>query len=251
MIRRILLWFLAVAVVGAGGAVAFLSFRSPDMRRPAPSVKVESTPERIARGELIFATAGCADCHSDTDTTHFGFPVKEGGLGKGKPIPELPGTIAAPNLTSDPETGAAPFTDGQLIRAIREGIGYDERVLFPMMPVTEYREMSDEDVQSVMAYIRTIPPIRNALPPSKVMFPVNLFIKSLPKVVESVPPPEPSRRGAYLAKINGCYFCHTPTERDQPVPAKAFSGGHVFSLAKDVRVVSANLTPDRATGLGT
>ncbi|MBM3787094.1 MAG: cytochrome c [Acidobacteria bacterium] len=250
MIRRVLLWFLAVAVLGIGGTVAFLSHRSPDMRT-APSIKVASTPERIARGELIFGTAGCADCHSETDPTRFGFPVKDGGLGKGKPIPELPGTIAAPNLTSDPETGAARFTDGQLIRAIREGIGYDDRVLFPMMPFTEYREMSDEDVQSVVAYIRTIPPIRNALPPSKVMFPVNLFIKSLPKVVESVPQPAHSGRGAYLAKVNGCYFCHTPTERDQPVPSKAFSGGHVFSLAKDVRVVSANLTPDRDTGLGT
>lgn len=252
MVWRILKWLVLVLVVTVGGGLAFLTMRSPDMR-PAPSIKVESTPERLARGKYLFAVDGCISCHSVTDDTRFGFPVAAGGLGKGKPFPELPGTIAAPNLTSDPETGAARFTDGQLIRAIREGIGHDNRVLFPMMPYSEYRELSDEDVQSLVAYIRTLPPIRNSQPPNKVMFPVNLFIKSMPKKVESVPPTDrsdPKAYGKYLTKVNGCYFCHTPFENNQSVESKAFSGGHVFELAKDARVVTANLTPDQETGLG-
>jgi hypothetical protein len=221
--------------------------------RVAPGIKVESTPERVARGKYLFGVCGCIACHSVTDETRFGFPVVEGGLGKGREMPGLPGTIAAPNLTSDPETGAGRFTDGQLIRAIREGIGHDDRVLFPMMPYAEYREMSDADVQSLVAFIRTLPPIRNPLPPSKVMFPVNLFIKSIPKTVESVPSidrSDPKKYGAYLTKVNGCYFCHTPFENNQLVTSKALAGGHVFELGKDARVLTANLTPDTETGIG-
>ncbi len=251
MVRRILLRVLGLIAVVIVGGLAFLSLRSPDMRA-APSIQVERTPERIARGRHTFAVSGCIACHSVSDQTRFGFPPVEGGLAKGQPVPG-PGTIVAPNLTSDPETGAARFTDGQLIRAIREGIGHDDRVLFPMMPYSEYRQMSDEDVQALVAFIRTLPPIRNPLPTSKVMFPVNLFIKFMPKVVESVPSiprSDTKKYGAYLAKINGCYFCHTPFESNQTVEAKAFSGGHVFELGKDARVVSANLTPDKDTGLG-
>jgi mono/diheme cytochrome c family protein len=252
MVWRILKWVLGVIVVVLGGGLAFLSLRSPDMRQ-APSIKVESTPERVARGKYLFRIDGCFSCHSVTDQTRFGFPVTEGGLGEGQPMPQLPGTIASANLTSDPETGAARFTDGQLIRAIREGIGHDDRVLFPMMPYSEYREMSDEDVQSLVAYIRTLPPIRNALPPSKVMFPVNLFIKSLPKVVESIPSPDrsdPKKYGQYLTKVNGCYFCHTPFESNKLVESKPFAGGHIFELGKDARVATANLTQDMETGIG-
>jgi len=187
------------------------------------------------------------------DETRFGFPVVEGGLAKGKLIPGLPGTIPAPNLTSDPETGAGNWSDGQLIRAIREGIGHDERVLFPMMPYTEYGALSDDDVQAIVAYIRVIPPVRNQLPAAKVRFPVNLFIKSVPKVVESVPsvdPSDPVKYGAYLAKVMGCYFCHTPFESNQTVASKPFAGGHEFPLGPNARVRSANLTQDRDTGIG-
>ncbi len=251
MFRRILLRILGLIALIVTGALAFLTLRSPNMR-PAPSIRVDLTPERIARGRYLFAVDGCIACHSISDQTRFGFPVVDGGLGKGQVMPG-PGTIVAHNLTSDPETGVARFTDGQLIRAIREGIGHDDRVLFPMMPYTEYREMSDDDVQSLVAFIRTLPPIHNPLPQTKVMFPVNLFIKSVPKVVESVPTvdrTDPKKYGAYLAKVSGCYFCHTPFENDQTVASQAFSGGHVFELGNHARVVTANLTPDLETGLG-
>lgn len=252
MLWRILKWLVSIIVVVVGGGLAFLALRPVNMRA-APAMTVERTPERVARGKHLFGVCGCIACHSALDETRFGFPPLENGLAKGRSIPELPGTIAAPNLTSDPETGAARYTDGQLIRAIREGIGHDDRVLFPMMPYSEYRAMSDEDVQSVVAYIRTLPPIRNPLPPSKVMFPVNLFIKSLPQTVESVPSVDrsnPQKYGEYITKVNGCYFCHTPFEKNELITGKALSGGHVFEIGKDARVVTANLTPDTETGLG-
>ena len=113
--------------------------------------------------------------------------------------------------------------------------------------------MSDDDVQAVVAFIRTLPPVRHALPKTKVAFPVNLFIKFVPKAVDSVPAVDrgdAKRHGAYLAKVSGCYFCHTPFDGRQSMADKPFSGGHEFELEKGARVVSANLTPDLETGIG-
>ena len=70
----------------------------------------------------------------------------------------------APNLTPDPETGAGSWTDDQLARAMREGVGHDGRALFPIMPYQHYRNMSDEDLASVVVYLRSLPPVHNQLP---------------------------------------------------------------------------------------
>jgi hypothetical protein len=101
-------------------------------------VKVEMTPERVARGEYLFKVAAdCGGCHSERDWSKFSAPVVQGGEGKGFVFPPelaLPGTVVAPNLTPDPETGLGAWSDGEKIRAIREGISRDGRALFPMMP---------------------------------------------------------------------------------------------------------------------
>jgi hypothetical protein len=78
-----------------------------------------------------------------------------------------PGTVAA-NLTPDRETGIGNWTDDMLARAIREGVNHDGRLIDPsIMPYEFYRSMSDEDLASIIVYLRSIPPIRNALPPSR------------------------------------------------------------------------------------
>ncbi len=238
------------------GGLGYLSLR-PVARAAPLEIVVNRGPDRVARGKYIFhVVSSCWDCHSKVDDTRFGFPVVPGGLAVGKPLPEamgLPGKMVAVNLTQDAETGSASWTDGQLIRAIREGIGHDDRVLFPVMPYTEYSAMSDDDVQSLVAYIRTFAPVRNPLPKTEISFPVNLLIKSTPQPVGSVAVPDksnPVAYGKYLTKIAGCKFCHTPVKNDSPIPGKEFSGGHEFPFAPGARAVSANLTPDSETGIG-
>lgn len=255
--RKLLRYGFPGAVVVVAAGVAFLALR-PVNKVAAPVLTVERTPERVARGKYLFEHAsGCGDCHSATDTRRFGHPVVSGTLGQGQVLPAgwgLPGTIVATNLTPDQETGAAKFTDGQLYRAIREGIGHDERVLFPIMPYAEYRHMSDEDAKSIIAFIRTLEPKKNALPPTNVRFPVNLLIKTSPQPAGTVPEPDRNDKvayGKYLVQIGGCRFCHSPVGRDnQPLAGKEFSGGHEFPLEPGARVVTPNLTPDAETGIG-
>jgi len=258
MWKKILGSVLLLLVMAGGGGFAYLRLK-PVKMRAAADITVERTPERIARGNYLFNhVTGCVDCHSPVDETRFGYPVVPGSVGKGKiviPGPGMPGTVVAPNITPDPETGAGRWTDGQLLRAIREGIGHDGRVLFPMMPYTEFRHLSDEDAYSVVAYMRTLPQATSSLPATAVKFPVDLFIKSLPSPVDSVPPAnraDPVAYGRYLTTAGGCRFCHSPVENDgSPVKGKEFSGGHEFELSPGARVVTANLTPDRETGIGT
>ena len=91
---------------------------------------------------------------------------------------------------ADPQTGAVTWTDDQLARAIREGIKHDGSTIFPLMPYFEFKTLSDEDLASVVVYLRSVPPVRNPLPASKINFPVNLLVQGVPAPVTGpVPPP--------------------------------------------------------------
>ena len=252
MWKRILLILVLLIVVVAGGGLAFLYLRKPAHAPPA-NIKVDMSPARIERGRFLFQVlADCDGCHSQRDFSRFDGPVVPSGRGMGFVFPAemgLPGTVVAPNITPDPETGIGKWTDGEKIRAIREGVDREGRALFPMMPYPNYRKMSDDDVQALVAYLDTLPPVRNPLPRTSLKFPVSLMIKGVPQPAGPVPPPDPAKRGEYLVTIGGCSECHTPEVRGQPVEGKSFAGGRVFKLPWGT-VVAANITPDVDTGIG-
>ncbi len=255
MWKKILGFGFLLLVVVAGCGFAYLFLRKPAMAPPS-TIKVEITEARLARGRYIFHhLSSCADCHSERDYSRFDGPIVEGGLGKGSIFPpelRFPGTVVAPNITPDKETGIGNWTDGEKIRAIREGIDRDGHALFPLMPYSSFRKMSDEDVFSVVAYLNALPPVKSYLPKTKINFPVSLFIKSAPRPAGSVPPPDRNNRlqyGEYLTTLGGCEECHTPAENGQVVLAKRFSGGREFRTSRGT-VYSANITPDPDTGIG-
>jgi hypothetical protein len=220
--------------------------------RPVTSRHFDSTPARLERGKyLATAVSGCYGCHSEHDWKSHGAPFVPGleGAGEVMPFPDLPGRIVAPNITSDPETGIGKWTDDELARAIREGIGRDGRTLFPMMPYTRFREMSDEDLASVIVFLRTVPPVRHPLPSSEVVFPVKYLVRSAPQPVTEIVSSDgamssdPVKRGAYLATIGGCGDCHTAQVHGAPIVGMELAGG-VPLTGPWGTVASANLTPD-------
>jgi hypothetical protein len=120
------------------------------------------------------------------------------------------------------------------------------------MPYPAYRNMSDEDVESVVAYMNSLPPVKHAVPLTKLDFPVNLMIKFGPEPAGVVKPPDTSNRvkhGEYLATIGGCAGCHTPADKGKPLPGKFLAGGEKFETTLGT-VFSANITPDMETGTG-
>jgi mono/diheme cytochrome c family protein len=122
------------------------------------------------------------------------------------------------------------------------------------MPYLNYRHLSDEDVASVVAYIRSIPPIRNSVQQTKINFPVNRLINSIPEpLTEPVRDPDlstPIARGTHLVRLASCSDCHTPQDSTgQSIESLRFAGGAIFdALAGKNKVAAANLTSD-ATGI--
>ena len=215
--------------------------------------RFEATADRLERGKyLVDSVMGCLGCHSESDSSKPGAPPAKGRLGAGARWEDanLP-WVVAPNITPDKETGAGNWTDDMLARAIREGIGHDGRTLFPIMPYQNYRNLSDEDLASVIVYIRSLPAVRNQLPTTQIPFPMSFLIKTVPQPVTApVPAPDlstPVLRGAYLTRMGSCADCHTPIEKGQPIAGLDFAGGFVFSLPTGT-VASANITPD-ASGI--
>ena len=209
------------------------------------------TPERLSRGRyLVQSVDGCLVCHSPRDWRQHDAPIVAGHEGAGQDLAawaDLPGHIIAPNLTPDMETGAGSWSDDALARAIREGIGHDGRALFPLMPFEQFRHMSDEDVASVVVFLRSLSPVRNPMLPSRIQFPVKYLIRTLPQpILDPVTSPDRSSaisRGAYLTKLGVCEHCHTPRERGAPRADLSFAGGFVLEGPWG-RVAAANLTPD-------
>jgi mono/diheme cytochrome c family protein len=239
------------------GAAATFVVRYQPKQRPAGNETVARTPERIERGRYLAETVlGCMDCHAKHDTTRFGNPIT-GPLGAGGDCfgaqERFPGTLCMPNLTPDAETGLATWSDGEIKRAMREGVDRHGRAMFPIMPYGEYRALSDNDADAVVAYLRSLPAVRNPVPRADIDFPVKFFIKLAPEPLQGPvpdpPPADPVAQGKYLARISGCIACHSPVDqRHQPMRGQELSGGQEFTGAFGV-LRSSNLTP-HATGLG-
>lgn len=198
-----------------------------------PSTPALSGPgDRIARGRYLVNGVGqCFGCHSPLEKGELETPVK-GKLGAGDILSEKE-RMVAPNITPEPTTGAGLWTDQQLARAIREGIGHDGRRLSLGMPYNYFSVMTDDDVGSVISYLRSLPPVRSRLP------------KWTPADAGEVPPEplqppssvarlsEPVNRGAYLVRIARCGYCHTARpasgSRRHRLTRLEFGGGRRFS----------------------
>lgn len=238
-----------------GCAFLYLVIRRPASAAPS-KVKVAMTPDAIERGQYLFTTLlDCDGCHSERDFSRLGGPVNVGGRGKGGvlPLEGLPGQVNAPNITPDTETGIGTWTDGEKIRAIREGISKDGHMLFPLMPYPGYRFLSDSDVQSLVAYMNTLPAIRNYVPRSSITFFVAMMVKGVPTpVTRRIPDVDLDGGeiyGEYLVSVAGCEECHTKQKYGQEDTSMRFAGGRLFAMPAG-RVISSNITPDKDTGIG-
>ncbi|HEV7239551.1 MAG TPA: cytochrome C [Thermoanaerobaculia bacterium] len=250
----VLLVIVALAAIG----VSYLALRKP-AQRPASAEKIEATPARLARGKyLVHHVAICFDCHSER-TYAYALPFKPGRDGVGGFVWDqkigFPGVIPAANITPDPDTGIGKWSDGEILRAMREGVDQEGEALFAIMPYGHYRHMSDEDAMSIVAYLRTIAPQRYEEPKKSLDVPLNFIVKFMPEPLAApVAPPDKTNEvayGQYLVTIGVCDDCHSPMgDKGKPVPGKELAGG-VEMKTPEFRVVSANITPHPTNYMGT
>jgi mono/diheme cytochrome c family protein len=248
-------------------ALAYVSFALPHEDPVDASLKVAVTPGQLARGKyLVEHVSDCYSCHSQRDWSRFGAPITPGTeYGGGDPIFDqrigLPGRFLPVNLTPH---NLSRYSDGELVRVLRTGVTKEGEPLFPIMPYRNYREMTERDLHAVIAYLRSLPSRVSQVPAHEPKGAFRLILRLIP---ESAPPfpaaPDPKDRvayGRYLTTIASCGDCHTPTNRGQPLHGMYLAGGFEFpllnvedgSLARlpKGKLRSANITPDRDTGIG-
>ncbi len=251
---KILVGLAALAIVGVAGLIAYVRFVLPRVG-PAPDMKVELTPERIARGEyLANSVTVCIDCHSKRDWSRFSGPPIDGTFGMGGDVFDknlgFPGTYYAPNITPE---GVGNYTDGELFRAITTGVNKEGEALFPVMPYHYYGRMDEEDIKSIIAYVRTLKPIKNEVPRSVSDFPMNFIINTIPQKAEltQLPPATDTLAyGKYLTNAAGCVECHTRANKGMLVAGMEFGGGREFRFPEGYSIRSSNISPDKETGIG-
>lgn len=204
----------------------------------------------LAAGEYLFRAAGCAACH--TDSEHGG-----ARLAGGRKLVTPLGVFYTPNITPDPDTGLGRWTEADFRRALREGRGPDGRHYYPSFPYAAYTQLSDADIGALWAYLKTVPPVRQANRPH--VLPWYLGLRPALAVWKALyfkpgtMRPDAARdaawnRGAYLVQaVAHCAECHTPRNRLGGFRIGMYLAGDKAGAEGGL---VPNITPDKETGIG-
>ena len=242
------------AVLAMFLVVYFFSYSCNDNHTQAVLSKEDSLKLQVERGNyLVHSVVHCFFCHSQLDFKKFSLPMVPGTEGGGGiALHELdstfPGKLWFPNITP---FALKEWTDTEIARAITKGITKNGDTLTPVMPFHEFSKMHEEDIASVISYIRTLKPIDTSYPKRQLLVPVSVF-GPLPgnDYTTNIKPDtaDKIKYGEYLVSIAGCAGCHTPA-KGKPEAGKPFAGGNEDKFP-EFTVRTANLTPDTATGIG-
>jgi hypothetical protein len=221
---------------------------------------IPRTPERLARGKyLVEGLLQCYLCHSEPDFAQRPMRPMLGRKGGGFIFPNVevelpePNRVVAPNISPDPDYGAGKWKDADFVRALRQGIGHDGRTLYPLMPYPYFRNLSDEDLASVIVYERSIAPVHIERPKTVLTDDIKKTFQPFPPEAHVAEPDRSDRvaYGKYLVTAGHCNACHTAVDEEfNPLPGMDFAGGVLLTgywgpdPKKLITVASLNLTPD-------
>jgi len=253
-LKKIFLWSVASIFFIAIAALSYIKIALPNVGA-APEMKVEITPGRISRGEyLANHVTVCIDCHSKRDWSRFSGPPDTATLGMGGDVFDqkfgFPGTYYARNITPE---GISGYSDGELFRAITTGVDKEGKAMFPVMPYKYYGQLDEEDIKSIIAYIRTLRPIKNQVPTSSSDFPMNFIINTIPQKASFTHRPSKTdivNYGKYITTAAGCIECHTKADKGNLIAGTEFGGGREFPFPDGDVVRSLNISSDAETGIG-
>jgi cytochrome c553 len=204
-----------------------------------------TSPATFGRGEYLARNvAGCGECHTPRD--------ENGNLDMSRwlagvpgrfdlaPYDDSAGLVAAPNLTPH-ATGLGAWSDDEILRAMRDGVRIDGAPLAPVMPYYVFHNMTDDDARAIVAYLRSVAPVENAVP-ARQPLPVPLTAPAAPIPESAIPHTTlattdglyaRAEHGRYLAgQVGFCMDCHSPWRYDASPPldtSMLFAGTRPFS----------------------
>jgi mono/diheme cytochrome c family protein len=209
-----------------------------------------SAQSSVERGSYLMNTImTCANCHSPK-----GPPAATAGkdYSGGLSWDEPPFKVTAPNITTDKETGIGDWTDAQIKTMILTGRNPKGVQEAEVMPTKFYPILTSGDLDSVVAYLRTLKPIKNKVPDPiyKIALPHHVF-PGAEKSYAQADLNDKLKRGFYLATIGHCMECHTPfgASGGQDFANSLGKGGREFPGPWGVSK-SRNITSHKTAGIG-
>ena len=236
-------------------ALAYVTLALPNVGEPE-NITIAVTPQRVLRGQYLANHVSlCMDCHSQRDWSKPVGAIAPDKLGIGGEKFDadddgLPGIMYAPNITPH---NLKSWTDGEIFRAITTGERKDGSAIFPIMPCEYYSKLSREDLYSIIAYLRTLKSVAtDPYPKRQLEFPLNILVHTMPRKATLGEIPAESdtlKYGAYVINEAACGGCHSPLKDGKIISGMDYAGGRNFKI-HGKSYYSANITPDKATGIG-
>lgn len=158
---------LLLAAVLIAGALLAQQFLTSDAGPPGAASAALAPAERVARGAYLAKAGDCMACH----TTRGGQPYA-GGRALQTPF----GSVIAPNISADRQTGIGAWTADDFWRALHHGKSRDGRLLYPAFPYPNYTRITRDDADALYAYLQTVPAVHQPSQPHQLRFPFNLQI---------------------------------------------------------------------------
>lgn len=210
----------------------------------------DSKADLVKRGDyLVNGIMTCGNCHSPKGPDGSDIMAKafSGGLSWDEP----PFKVTAPNITPDKETGIGDWTDAQIKTLLRTGVKPDGTHVAMVMPTGFYHVMTERDLNAVVAYLRTLKPVKNTVPdPIYKMKQVEVVFPGGEKPYTEAVMKDTVKKGFYLATIAHCMECHTPMgPKGREFATKLGTGGFEFPGPWGVST-SRNITSSKTKGIG-
>ena len=257
---KILGILILIIVIGAGAFALYISIKGiPKYKPEDPGATVQSDSAKVANGRRL-ADMLCRQCHWNPATDKFT------GMNMTDPSVAQFGTIYSANITQDKQYGIGNYTDGEIMYLLRTGVKRDGSYAPPWMPKLPH--ISDYDMQSIVSFLHSNDPwvtaaaVPDTLPEPSFLakFLCNTVFKPLPYPDQPIPLPDTTNKvewGEYIVTgMLDCYPCHSADFKTIDVgnPEKSagfMGGGNKVGLNQDGQEMrSANLTPDKETGIG-
>jgi mono/diheme cytochrome c family protein len=191
----------------------------------------------------------CDGCHTPRDSSGFVMEKRFSGGSQTWDVPEY--TVKGSNITPDPDTGIGRWSETDIKISLTEGLRPHGMPLAPQMPFTFYKIMTPRDLDAVVAYLRSIPAVRNAVqPPVYRSTPKLEVIPGADKPIDESALRNPIQRGFYLATLAHCMECHSRRpDGQQDFSSWLGKGGHEMTGPWGKAVVP-NITSHPTKGIG-
>ena len=209
----------------------------------------QAQSDLVKRGDyLVNGLLSCGNCHTPKGPNG---DIKDKAFSGGGLWDEPPFKVAAANITQDKETGIGSWSDADIKKLMRTGQSPKGVHIAMLMPTGFYHIMTDHDLDAVVAYLRTIPPISNKVPDPVYKMPqVEAVLPGAEKPFTESAMADKVKKGFYLATIAHCMECHTPMgPRGREFGTRLGAGGFEFPGPWGVSV-SRNITQSKTKGIG-